>query len=63
MGPLAVGAEDILLLDDNRVPHGLSRVEYRCYLTQLLNAGETLKPETEGFCTAETAYNHAFPTI
>lgn len=28
-----MGAEGILLLDEKLVPQGLSRMEYRCYLT------------------------------
>lgn len=60
---MAVGAEDILLLDDNFVPQGLSRMGYRCYSTQLLEHRRDTPAEIEGFCTAQRTYNYAFPKI
>lgn len=62
IAPLAAGAEDILLLCDSSLKAcqelNTDATEHSCW-----KAGETLQPEAEGFCTAQTAYSPAFPTI
>lgn len=60
---MAVGAEDILLLDNTLVPQSLSRMKYRCYSTQLLEHRRDIQAEIEGFCTPQRTYNYAFSKI
>lgn len=56
-----MGAEDILLLGDNLVPQGLSRVEYRCYRAQLLEGRRDTAARSRGFLYCRDSVQPCLP--